>query len=226
MEVAVEGETEVDGDAERERAWQRLCGAVDQSDCREASRILSQKWQPPLDVNRRTVFQSCLLHLSAKKGDAAMVSLLLDSGADIDAMDFGSLRKTALHHAALSGHLKVIEVLMERIGGEYERVLQYMPSSGQTWDELLDHADRLINVPTEGEYNANDAEYGNRTVSQTLVLMAITKPRWTTRTHQYFPFKFKECVRGLLTLCHRMGVNSDIALLLVQHLAYPLSDWI
>lgn len=49
------------------------------------------------------------LHYAAKRGDAALCSLLLEWGAVIDATDKGMW--TPLHHAADAGHLAVCEVL-------------------------------------------------------------------------------------------------------------------
>lgn len=52
------------------------------------------------------------LRLSAMEGNAEMVQLLLDNGADITA--FGNaLSLSALDHAAKGGHAKVVKILLE-----------------------------------------------------------------------------------------------------------------
>ena len=43
------------------------------------------------DINARSVFQSTLLHIAARAGHVGVVRLLLDRGADIDALDYVSM---------------------------------------------------------------------------------------------------------------------------------------
>ena len=50
------------------------------------------------------------LHHAARAGDAAMVRLLLENGADLEARDPGGT--TALHYAAYWGHPEVAQVLL------------------------------------------------------------------------------------------------------------------
>lgn len=52
------------------------------------------------------------LHVAAKWGKSNMVSLLLESGANIEAKTRDGL--TALHCAARSGHDQVIDMLLQR----------------------------------------------------------------------------------------------------------------
>jgi ankyrin repeat protein len=58
------------------------------------------------------------LHLAARHGSATEATHLIDSGADVNALDF-RLRSTALHWAALKGHLDVVEVLLNK-GGDIQ----------------------------------------------------------------------------------------------------------
>ncbi|MBI3833827.1 MAG: ankyrin repeat domain-containing protein [Planctomycetes bacterium] len=51
------------------------------------------------------------LHEAATKGDIARVTKLLDSGAQVDAIDHG---KTALHVAAAAGHDEIVKLLLDR----------------------------------------------------------------------------------------------------------------
>ena len=212
---------EVDQGGEGEDAWVSLQRAVASSDHSKARRLLSEA--NPGIVNRRNVFQTCLIHVASKQGDSQMVDLLLSFGADIDAIDYGGLRKTALHWAALSGHLQVVELLMSRLGtNNSSRMLMLMPHSGRSWDELLDRAERH-HVHVE----LSDAEGLLRVpVSDHLVRMAIARPKWTHETHKLWPDSFKASIKCFLLLCQRKGLNSDIVCLVAQEAAYPLSPWV
>ncbi len=65
------------------------------------------------DVNQKDSRGNSLLIVSAADGHAEMVELLLESGADINAVD-ASMKATALHAAAYLGHPEVMQVLIER----------------------------------------------------------------------------------------------------------------
>ncbi|XP_013393994.1 ankyrin repeat, SAM and basic leucine zipper domain-containing protein 1-like [Lingula anatina] len=54
----------------------------------------------------------CPLHLAALKGNADMVKLFLDSGAEVNAEDSGGW--TPLHGAAYGGHKSIVKLLLER----------------------------------------------------------------------------------------------------------------
>ena len=59
-----------------------------------------------LPVDARTVFQSTLLHIASRCGHWAAVELLLSRGADVRAIDYGGMRRTALHWACQKGHIR------------------------------------------------------------------------------------------------------------------------
>ena len=52
------------------------------------------------------------LHMSAKKGHDSCVRVMLDSGADVDAVN--STGRTALHLAARNGHVDVMKTLLKQ----------------------------------------------------------------------------------------------------------------
>jgi ankyrin repeat protein len=65
------------------------------------------------DVNRRDQFGATPLHDAAAGGNAAMLRVLLDHGAQIDAVTSDS-RTTALYEAAAMGRTDAVTVLLER----------------------------------------------------------------------------------------------------------------
>eukprot|EP00039_Didymoeca_costata_P012096 m.173056 g.173056 ORF g.173056 m.173056 type:complete len:145 (-) comp15380_c0_seq6:4604-5038(-) len=52
------------------------------------------------------------IHLAAQQGDIASIEHLLAAGSSIDAV--GDILRTPLHRATLSGHLNVVQFLLER----------------------------------------------------------------------------------------------------------------
>ena len=221
----------VDSAAAAAAAWDELELAVRQDDCERVRALFRE--HPSLDVNRCNVFQSRLIHCAAKHGFAEMVSLLLDLGAELDAKDYGGLRKTALHWAALLGHVQVVEVLMARIEKRAERdasalkILSAMPSAGRSWTEWL----TLINLRAAAQEGDEREERREETTEEErkhqLVVLAITKPKWNRRNHAIFPQKFKEGVKELLLCSHRDRVlTEDLIALIASKACYPLSAWL
>src|SRR5207244_3751781 len=72
--------------------------------------FLMEKGMNPNHMNWR---QFTLLHDMAHKGDAAKARLLLDHGADINAID-DEYRSTPLGYAARWGNRDVVKLLLER----------------------------------------------------------------------------------------------------------------
>jgi len=166
-------------------------------------------------LNRRNVFQSCLIHIAAKNGSEGMVRLLVESGADINALDYGGLRKTALHWAALKGHLQVVELLVA-LGIN-------VTGGGQSWGRLMDQAGGCgskIDTASPCESSPQDL------AGESWVRMAIDRPNWSSDNHREFPAKFRASFRTLLMFCTRESVGLDIAMQIAAHMAYPLSSWL
>lgn len=65
------------------------------------------------DINARNTQGQAPLHLAAAKGDSDMIELLLDSGAEVDAVATDS-GYTCLHYAASMGHVESCELLIRR----------------------------------------------------------------------------------------------------------------
>ena len=215
----------------RRRRWETLYNATVQGDYDAVKAILGTGAGSSLDLNSRDVFQSCLIHIAAKRGDYRVVSLLIDHGANVLAVDFAGLRKTALHHAALlGGHkspystVRTCEVLVRAIESkkgdevgksEVASVLQSMPWSGRSWKELIDKhgLDPILppgslalddgRRPCAEAFGSGEAREGEERENP-LVVMAITQPKWTRETSKRFPEAMKRSVRALLLLSRRI----------------------
>lgn len=61
--------------------------------------------------------ETTLLHAASYDGQTAIIELLIELGADVNAKE--SNGRTPLHHAANNGHLEVIELLV-RCGADLE----------------------------------------------------------------------------------------------------------
>jgi ankyrin repeat protein len=63
-------------------------------------------------ISMRGLFGVTPLHIAAERGELHIISLLLDSGAEIDAR--GEEGHTPLHEAVLRGHTEAVKLLMTR----------------------------------------------------------------------------------------------------------------
>eukprot|EP00854_Cymbomonas_tetramitiformis_P019831 gene19831-23717_t len=63
------------------------------------------------DINAKNSSGQTPLHCAAASGDPAIVRILLQAGADIDARDSGPRNETPLHYAALSGNLGAVSAV-------------------------------------------------------------------------------------------------------------------
>ena len=86
-----------------------LMAVVTNNDCVRLERMLSEPWSPNVIVDERNEMSS--LHYSAKRGALEASMLLLEAGADRDAVDrFG---ETPLHIACLFGHASTVDILLK-----------------------------------------------------------------------------------------------------------------
>ena len=69
---------------------------------------------PEVDVNHRDSDNNTVLHCASGEGDADVVQLLIDAGADIEMKNSGS---SPLHCACQSGVLKIVKMLVEAGAG-------------------------------------------------------------------------------------------------------------
>ena len=91
------------------------------------------------------------LHVAAARGHAEVVSVLLDAGADIDAMDSDGVTPIAM--AAASGHTAVVRTLLDR-GANYTiqtRRLQETPLHLAAKNGCLGAAAELLRMPNKSQ---------------------------------------------------------------------------
>jgi ankyrin repeat protein len=81
---------------------------------------------PLQDVNRRGVFGNTPLKIAAVRGDLEATRVLLDNGADVNALQEDVC--TALHYGASFGHSDVVALLLER-GAAVDRIDRFGKSA-------------------------------------------------------------------------------------------------
>ncbi|KAF3199711.1 hypothetical protein TWF191_000927 [Orbilia oligospora] len=97
------------------------------------------------------------LSVAAKAGNDASINILLDAGADINAVD--PLGNTPLHYASAYGHLKAMRTLMDRGAnfdvrnreGWYPKDYSYSKAAETYFKTLIDGV-TIKNVNTMGQY--------------------------------------------------------------------------
>ncbi|KAF3085745.1 hypothetical protein TWF102_008271 [Orbilia oligospora] len=97
------------------------------------------------------------LAVAAKAGNDASINILLDAGADINAVD--PLGNTPLHYASAYGHLKAMRTLMDRGAnfdvrnreGWYPKDYSYSKAAETYFKTLIDGV-TIKNVNTMGQY--------------------------------------------------------------------------
>ena len=90
-----------------------MLGPIDNNDPPPFARaLLAAEGGAPrsLNVDARDVFQAPLICRAARSGHSGVVRVLVEAGADATAMNYGDLRKTAIHYAVLRSDLLTIEV--------------------------------------------------------------------------------------------------------------------
>lgn len=65
-----------------------------------------------IDVNARDVDGLCAIHWAADRGNAVILHLLLQHGANVDEQEAEG-GQTALHYAAGCGHMECVEILLQ-----------------------------------------------------------------------------------------------------------------
>lgn len=172
-----------------------MFGFVDQSVADAAGTGDMKAVQEYLDANphqldNRTLFQSNLLHIAARNGQTAIAEELLKRGSDLDALDYGGMRRTALHWACQGGHVRIVELLVDH-GANTE-------VQGKAWSMLVQgkRCGRLIDrdAPFEDSPSSLCSNYNVR--------LALERPEWTPEINHTFPARFKEMVRLLLLFQH------------------------
>lgn len=64
-------------------------------------------------IDARSLYQSTLLHTAAKHGHTELSRALLRRGADVNMLDYGGMRRSALHWACHGAHVALVELLLE-----------------------------------------------------------------------------------------------------------------
>ncbi|KAK9901370.1 hypothetical protein WJX75_008899 [Coccomyxa subellipsoidea] len=172
-----------------------MFGFVDQRVAEAAGTGDLKAVQEYLDVNphqldNRTLFQSNLLHIAARNGQAAIVEELMHRGSNLDALDYGGMRRTALHWACQGGHVRIVELLVDH--GANTQV------QGKAWSMLVQgkRCGRLIDQDTPFEDSPISL------CSNYSVRLALERPAWTPDIHYMFPPRFKDMVRLMLLFQH------------------------
>ena len=213
--------------------------AAERGDLMTVCRVLDEGH---LDVNARSRFQSTLVLIASAYGHIEMVRALAARGADVNALDYGNARRTALSHAIRRGHVAMVEALLE-VGADPS--LRSLPDERQR---------RLEEIGAVG-----DVEQDDREELQAAFQLMLNEGRvWCPERHRLYPSKFRHAVRFLLSCAmintKSTGVNDDDSapcaekirqreeckcrcgsgwalgldetMEVVRRMAYPLSLWI
>lgn len=84
--------------------------AAEQGDTAAVDALLDTEGYVSIDC--RSLNQSTLLHLASKNGHCHLTQRLLARGADVNALDYGGMRRTPLHWACKGGHVRMVELLV------------------------------------------------------------------------------------------------------------------
>ncbi|KAK9819273.1 hypothetical protein WJX81_003636 [Elliptochloris bilobata] len=149
----------------------------------------------PQQLHNRTIFQSELIHIAARNGHCVLLEELLKRGADINALDFGGMRRTALHWACLMGHVDIVEQLIAH--GADTKVQE------KSWAKLVKEGQRC------GKQIDNDAplEAPEALCRNSAVRLALQRPPWTPSVHAQWPPRFRGVTRLLAAASGVVGIS-------------------
>ncbi|GMH40239.1 hypothetical protein BSKO_08143 [Bryopsis sp. KO-2023] len=178
-----------------------------------------------LAVDVRSVFQTCLIHIAAKDGRLSLLKALVERGADVNALDYGGMRRTPLHWACQKGHVKCVEVLVAA-GAD-------TTAQGKGWAKLVQGQEcgEMVDCRSPFEHSAASL------CSSQLVRLALEHPTWTPEIHKHFPSEFKEVCKDLVMCvashslddskgCSFGMIGMDQCREIISRLAYPLTAWL
>lgn len=151
------------------------------------------------NVNARSICQSQMLHLAVRYQQAAIVHLLLRVPAvDVNALDYGGLRRTALHWACLRGDHLIVEELI--VAGAMAK------DDGATWQQLVQGRSCGGAVPVASLPSETPADL----CTDQTVRLALQRPAWSPDLHAQFPRAFRKAAK-LLMLVATNGDKSEPA---------------
>jgi len=187
-------------------------------------------------ADARTLWQSGLLQLAARSGASTTLTALLArptfrTRRSLDALDYGSMRRTALHlachgagadgdgapHARRAGCVACVEALLEA-GADPDM-------QGKSFSSLV----AGLRCGSLVDARAPPAESPASLAACAAVKLALARPPWTQELHSAWPPRFRDAVAELLRVNGRRGgpgldrgpLDAIIALA-----AYPVSAWV
>lgn len=176
------------------------------------------------DPNARTVYQSQLLHVAARHGQSDVLAALLKApGIQVMALDYGGMRRTALHWACQRGDIRSVEALVAA-GAD-------ITAQGKGWAKLVQgqRCGQLVQNDSPSEQSPADL------CRDGLVRLALFQPQWCPDVHSEFPASFAEAVRVLVMAAasrHEQSaeiqpwpLSMDVTRSIIAAAAYPISAW-
>lgn len=184
----------------------------------------------------RTTFQSGLLHLAAATGAATTLAALLArpafrTRACLDSLDYGSMRRTALHLACQSAGVDGDGRPLERRAGCVACVEALLAAGadpdmqGKSFSSLVAglRCGSLVDV------RAPPAESPAALAACAAVKLALARPPWTRKLHALWPPQFRDAVAELLRVNGRRGgpaLDRGPLDAIISLAAYPVSAWV
>lgn len=162
--------------------------AAEQGDTAAVDALLDTEGYVSIDC--RSLNQSTLLHLASKNGHCHLTQRLLARGADVNALDYGGMRRTPLHWACKGGHVRMVELLVAH-GADTK-------ADGRSWSKLVQGSRCGSLIPKD-----SPTESVESVCRTNAVRLALTQPRWQPEVnHSMWPARFQEAARVLLLATH------------------------
>lgn len=98
----------------------QLLHAVKKGDITKVKLLIAQKLSVD-SIDSSDPYKSTALHLAAENGNAEMVTLLLNLGAEVDKRRQDDHKRTPLHLAAANNHANVVKILLDH-GADMNKV--------------------------------------------------------------------------------------------------------
>eukprot|EP00884_Botryococcus_braunii_P005142 jgi/Botrbrau1/14629/Bobra.0364s0013.1 len=190
----------------------------------------------PEAVWGRDVYQSNLLHTASRHGQTELVRELLERNHPPNLLDYGGMRRTALHWACQQGHVRIVELLVE--AGADTR------AQGKEWSQLVQGVKCGKMVDTESPCAASAVSL----CSNSAVRLALERTPWSPANHHQFPQQFKDAVSIFMLAAHnslpspsqgdaqdcdmerprtaQVPLNKDELYIIFGLMSYPISDWV